>query len=145
MNVQSTCPDSDMLKSLIVGNLAADVELDLQAHLETCDTCQQRLAAFVDGDDALPHIAKHLREPRAELDASVLKAGSLASQARSAAEETECQAERTAGISLDFLRPTQDEKFVGRFDKYDIIKVVGQGGMGVVLQAFDAQLTVWWP
>jgi WD40 repeat protein/serine/threonine protein kinase len=41
---------------------------------------------------------------------------------------------------LDFLEPSEKPGTLGRLGHYEVLEVVGQGGMGVVLRAFDAKL-----
>jgi hypothetical protein len=41
---------------------------------------------------------------------------------------------------LDHLAPTDDPQMLGRLGSYEIMGVVGSGGMGVVLKAFDPSL-----
>jgi WD40 repeat protein len=43
-------------------------------------------------------------------------------------------------IELDFLSPSEKAGVLGRLDHYEVLAVVGQGGMGVVLKAFDEVL-----
>jgi WD40 repeat protein/serine/threonine protein kinase len=45
-----------------------------------------------------------------------------------------------AGEPLDFLASSQRPDSLGRLGHYEVLEVVGQGGMGVVLRAFDAKL-----
>src|SRR5262249_47321008 len=44
------------------------------------------------------------------------------------------------GVPLDFLTPSQRPDSLGRLGHYEVLEVVGQGGMGIVLRAFDAKL-----
>jgi tRNA A-37 threonylcarbamoyl transferase component Bud32 len=51
--------------------------------------------------------------------------------------------ETTPAADVDvatFLRPTDKPGLLGRLDHFEVIEVVGKGGMGVVLKAFDPKL-----
>ncbi len=43
-------------------------------------------------------------------------------------------------VSLDFLQPATDTAYLGRLAHFDVMRVLGRGGMGVVLEAFDSRL-----
>src|SRR5262249_34101049 len=43
-------------------------------------------------------------------------------------------------IKLDFLSPSTDPAYLGRIDQFDVMRVIGRGGMGIVLEAFDSRL-----
>ncbi len=44
------------------------------------------------------------------------------------------------GVRLDFLAPSQRPDALGRLGHYEMLEVVGRGGMGIVLRAFDEKL-----
>jgi serine/threonine protein kinase len=52
----------------------------------------------------------------------------------------ETQAEEPSDETIDFLTPSPNPDSLGRLDHYEVLKVVGKGGMGVVFKAFDEKL-----
>lgn len=45
-----------------------------------------------------------------------------------------------SGAALDFLAPAVKPESLGRLSHYDVLELVGRGGMGIVLRAFDEKL-----
>jgi eukaryotic-like serine/threonine-protein kinase len=45
-----------------------------------------------------------------------------------------------ASVDLEFLQPSQKADSLGTLGHYEVLKVLGQGGFGIVLQAFDEKL-----
>ena len=43
-------------------------------------------------------------------------------------------------VSLDFLEPASHPEMLGRIGRYDVERLIGAGGMGVVLKGFDTEL-----
>jgi hypothetical protein len=69
-------------------------------------------------------------------------AGAVDRPGREKRDET--QAERPGGGAAvptpDFLTPSGKPDSLGRLDHYEVLEVVGRGGMGVVLKGFDEKL-----
>ncbi len=43
-------------------------------------------------------------------------------------------------VPLDFLAPPSHPELLGRLGRYEIERVIGAGGMGLVLKGFDGEL-----
>jgi eukaryotic-like serine/threonine-protein kinase len=107
-------------------------------HLEACSQCRQRLAELSAADAILAEACETLRaggEPT--IDRKFLSSSVAISVERLLGEDNPVDCET---ISLDFLGPAGHPEMLGRFGRYDIERLVGAGGMGVVLKGFDTEL-----
>ncbi len=108
-------------------DLRRQVERLLEAHPRVGDFLQQPLAggpagdALASGERASAADPQPSQEPRGE--APTHEAGSSA-----------------AGAVPDFLTPSQKPGSLGRVDHYEVLGIVGHGGMGIVLKGFDEKL-----
>ena len=107
-------------------------------HVEACPRCRQRLAELSAGDAVLAEACETLRaggEPT--LDRKFLSSSVAISVERLLGEDNPVDCET---VSLDFLGPASHPEMLGRIGRYDIERLVGAGGMGVVLKGFDTEL-----
>lgn len=111
-----TCPLNSELVQLLLGELDGDCAAALNAHVKNCMRCIENYQALkqVYGPGAAPN-----QQPK---DVEVPKKSKSTSK------------------KLKFLAPAISSDELGRLAHYRVLKVLGEGGMGMVLLAEDTQL-----
>jgi hypothetical protein len=133
MNNNRTTCDSKRIELFLQQKLSDEEQTAFELHLDDCNDCRHRLEATAAGDDIWSGVrdsllgqqltSDYLRPDDPALDSA---AGDDASSSHDAV--------------LKLLAPTDDDRSLGRLGTYEVVGVIGSGGMGVVLKAFDAAL-----
>ena len=136
---QNACPTSEQLKTLLDGSLTKPEQAAMQGHVDGCAACQQALEALVAGSESWDAAVGHLREETPQPD-DVKLAEVLQNMKRDEFVDDAWRQSAASAKPLDFLETSDRPGSIGRLGVYEVSEVVGQGGMGVVLKAFDPSL-----
>ena len=144
-DVTTACPPQADLERLLNGRCTEARNAALCEHVGACSACQRRLDRLAgSGSD----LAEHLREAETESppkDSAYWRAISVAEEELRKTilfnQNGEADTPHPEGdLKLDFLQPADKPDRLGKLGSFDIIRVVGRGGMGVVLHGYDPSL-----
>ena len=136
MKLQTEHLDDRELISVIDGSDFEDSRPESEAHIEHCEICQQRMEKLA----AEPWLWNNCRQ----LVESTVKLVQQVGNESVASDFTLSQLRQGPQKYLpdpsELLESPLREGMLGRLDQYDIESVIGQGGMGIVFEAFDTDL-----
>lgn len=139
MKTSTPCPPAEELRQLLEGSLSTEQQQQCTQHMDTCACCQAKLEGLATGGADLSRVVEHLHEAQPEANSAYWPA-LQALKANFTETVVPQAAERVRSGSLDFLQPASDSAYLGRLAHFDVMRVIGRGGMGMVLEAFDSRL-----
>ena len=133
MNSPQQICDPRRLEQFLSGELSAVEEQSLQHHLDDCDTCQQNMRSQA-AEESYWTEASGLFDDCDSYQSCRLLGDTQADEGSPVASSIQTDS------VLAMLAPTDDPDMLGRLGPYEVSGVIGSGGMGIVLKAFDCSL-----
>lgn len=135
MSAPIECPKLESWQALLDDLASADERKRYEQHLECCAVCQHQLDRAEDAGDDLLQLARRLGDPTAApTDPTLVQVLGRLHDKRPDSETAHNPAD------LYFLAPSDQPDVLGTLGDYEVHELIGQGGMGVVLKAFEPAL-----
>ena len=136
MSAPLDCPGIESWQALLDDALPPDQRERCERHLESCPACQDRLDRAEECGDALLRLARQVGDPTAApADPTLAQVLERLHEAKSRTRPP-----RRSRPTCTSSRPTDRPDLLGTLGEYEVQEVIGQGGMGVVLKAFEPAL-----
>jgi serine/threonine protein kinase len=120
----TACPDTPRLEQFLAGKLNEGEQKALELHIEGCASCQQALESLLPTNRSWIDV---LGKPK-------VRTGDLSEVTQAGPTATALEEE------LSFLTPSSKPGHLGRLGHYEVLELLGKGGFGTVLRAFDEKL-----
>jgi serine/threonine-protein kinase len=139
MIAQADCPHAACWQDFLDGTLSDTDQQWLTNHLEGCPRCLEVMEHLTAAGHSWPTTASCFDEDEVSTPTALWRVVQELKETGSHPEPV-TESARESSDTLPLLDPPQTPEALGRLGSYDIIEVIGRGGMGVVLKALDPAL-----
>ncbi len=148
----SDCPDQQTLLQFIQGRLDPPKLTDCESHLSDCEVCHETLRGLDTSDTLSQHVSDALRNAKPVENISDTQAidglmqrllqpnPSRSSSIKKSSADAEIMADRAAEVLRCIEPPAIGDESLGRLGDYELLRLIGAGGTGVVFMAKDRTL-----
>jgi serine/threonine-protein kinase len=136
MIAQPSPCDPNRIRELLEGHVSREAHVDIEKHLETCDACRRHLESCAAGD-------RWWSDAHQFLGPGTIDQAAPATTPKGEDDSEEDRLLDAADVQdavPSFLQPSENPAMLGRLGVYEILEVLGRGGMGVVVKGYDAEL-----
>lgn len=119
------------LNSLLTGDEASQEYQSVLSHVDNCPDCQQRLEQLA-ADSSIWHEATRVLSSENEFDLRGSDVGKW--------HHSRHPIVWSESMASQLLSPASHPELIGRIGRYDVDRLIGSGGMGLVFKAHDTEL-----
>jgi eukaryotic-like serine/threonine-protein kinase len=136
----ANCDDRRLL-DLLHSSGGETQDIAVQQHIESCPRCQSRLSELAGDADAWKEASRLLAtEPVDEGIAAEVGERSWSTAILNEAGHETRPAAWTETMARQLLAPPSHPEMLGRLGRYEVERLIGSGGMGIVFKGFDTEL-----
>jgi WD40 repeat protein/serine/threonine protein kinase len=147
MSGVSPCPNDGELQSFVLGGRSSEDVDTLARHIEQCTRCAETTEQLLAADTLAEPLKK--ADPPADVRDKVVVESlieklsalpAISSDTYLRTSDSTPSTEEESGEEIDLLAPPEADDELGRLASYRVLRLLGQGGMGIVFHAEDIQL-----
>lgn len=135
MNDSTVHYDLETLRRLLDDQLSEPLASDIAGHLADCAPCRERFERLAEGDGWWSGASDSARLILAQPEAYESQVDEW-----SDVDSPWSEARFLHQFAIDFLTPSDQPNGLGRLEEFEIVELIGRGGMGIVLKGYQPEL-----